>query len=357
MAERFWEDGRIMEVDSGPELGFHLQTYLNFRSEENIPNSRLNGNTDAAKADEEFPAEGGAMVTRRPRGRPLGSKNKPKMVTRRPRGRPLGSKNKPKNPLTGIREISDTMKSRVLKVPSGFDITDILETFMRTCQLGVVVIGGSGYVTNVTLRQPIAVGGIVHQTGVFEIVSLTGAFPRGARTQGGTGLKVSLTNAQGNYVGGTVGSMIAYGEALVIVSVVMDINSEELNVQPMQPPGLFLSPAAMASQQHFQTATMMTVQQQVGVQSPTLMTRQQQVGIQSPTPMTVQPQIGMTLMNRVMQNPAMGSVRPNSHEISLQTALMVLTSRFDISAMGSVRPNSHDISLCWTGHRFHSNPM
>ena len=90
-----------MEVDSGPELGFHLQTNLNFRSEENIPNSRLNGNTDAAKADEEFPAEGGAMVTRRPRGRPLGSKNKPKMVTRRPRGRPLGSKNKPKNPLTG----------------------------------------------------------------------------------------------------------------------------------------------------------------------------------------------------------------------------------------------------------------
>jgi hypothetical protein len=52
-----------MEVDSGPELGFHLQTYLNFRSEENIPNSRLNGNTDVAKADEEFPAEGGAMVT------------------------------------------------------------------------------------------------------------------------------------------------------------------------------------------------------------------------------------------------------------------------------------------------------
>jgi hypothetical protein len=83
------------------------------------------------------------------------------MVTRRPRGRPLGSKNKPKNPLTRIHEISDMMKSRVLKVPSGFDIRDTLETFMCTCQLGVVVIGGRGYVTNVTLWQPIAIGGIV----------------------------------------------------------------------------------------------------------------------------------------------------------------------------------------------------
>jgi predicted DNA-binding protein with PD1-like motif len=162
------------------------------------------------------------MVTQRPHDRHLGSKNKPKMVTRRPRARPLGSKNKPKNPLTGIREISDTMKSCVLKVHSGFDITDILETFMRTCQLGVVVMGGSGYVTNVTLRQPITVGGIADQTGVFEIVSLTGAFPRRSRTQGGTGLKVSLTNARGNYVGGTVGSMIAYREALIIVCVVSE---------------------------------------------------------------------------------------------------------------------------------------
>jgi hypothetical protein len=39
----------------------------------------------------------------------------------------------------------------------------------------------------------------------------------------------------------------------------------------------------MATQQHFQTPTMMTVQQQVGIQSIVLMTLQQQVGIQSPS--------------------------------------------------------------------------
>jgi predicted DNA-binding protein with PD1-like motif len=292
MAERFWEDGRIMEVESGSAFGFHFQTNLNMSSVDNIPNTGLKGSNEAAKANEDIPAEGGALVVRRRRGRPMGSRNKPK------------------NPLTGIREISDSMKSRVLEVPSGIDIIDILEKFIRTCQLAVVVIGGSGYVTNVTLQQPVALGGVVDQTGVFEIVSLTGAFPRGASTQGGTGLKVSLTNSRGNYVGGTVGSMIAYGQALVSVGVVMDINWEEFNVQPMKPPGLLLSPAAMAAQQQFQTPTMMTVQQQVVVQSPALMTVQQQVGVQSPTLMTVQPQIGMMPMNRVMQNRATGSVRP-----------------------------------------------
>jgi hypothetical protein len=76
---------------------------------------------------------------------------------------------------------------------------------------------------------------------------------------------------------------MVYDEVHVIVGVVMEINSEEFNVQPMQPLGLFLPPAAMATQQHFQTPTMMTVQQQVGIQSIVLMTLQQQVGIQSPS--------------------------------------------------------------------------
>jgi hypothetical protein len=195
----------------------------------------LNGNIDDAKDDKEFSVEGGDMETQRP------------------------CRNKTKNPLTRICEISDTMKIPVLEVPSGFDIIDILETFMHTFHLRVIVIGGRGYVTNINLRSSITIGWIVYHIGVFEIVSLTGAFPRDARTQGGTRLKVSLTDAWDNYVRGIVGILMAYDETHVIVGVVMDINSEEFNVQPMQPPGLFLPPAAMATQQHFQTP--MTVQQ------------------------------------------------------------------------------------------------
>jgi hypothetical protein len=126
--------------------------------------------------------------------------------------------------------------------------------------------GGRGYVINVNLRKSVTIGWIVDQNGVFEIVSLTEAFPCDARTQGGTGLKFSLTDARDNYVRGIVGRVMVYDEVNVIVGVVMEINSEEFNVQPMQPLGLFLPPAVMATQQHFQTPTMMTVQQQVGIQ-------------------------------------------------------------------------------------------
>jgi hypothetical protein len=110
----------------------------------------LNGNIDTTKDDEEFPTEGGDLETQRLRGR-----------------------NKPKNPLTRIHEILDTTKICVLEVPSGFDIKDILETFMHTFQLRVIVMGGRGYVTNVNLRKSVTIGWIVDQTGVFEIVSLT----------------------------------------------------------------------------------------------------------------------------------------------------------------------------------------
>jgi hypothetical protein len=130
----------------------------------------LNGNIDAAKDDEEFLMEGGDLETQRLRGR-----------------------NKPKNLLTGICEILDMTKSHVLEVPSGFDITDILETFMHTFQLGLVVMGRRGYVTNVNPRNSVTIGWIVDQNG--EIVSLTEAFPRKTHTQGGIGLKFSLTDA------------------------------------------------------------------------------------------------------------------------------------------------------------------
>jgi hypothetical protein len=170
----------------------------------------LNCNIDTTKDDEEFSTKGGDLETQRPRGR-----------------------NKPKNPLTEIHEILDMTKSRVMEVPSGFDIRDILETFMHTFQLGLIIMGGRGYVNNVNLRKSVTIGWIVYQTGVFEIVSLTEAFPRDARTQGGTGLKFSLTDARDNYVRGIVGSLMVYDEVHVIVGVVMEINSKEFNVQSM----------------------------------------------------------------------------------------------------------------------------
>jgi hypothetical protein len=48
-------------------------------------------------------------------------------------------------------------------------------------------------------------------------------------------------------VRGIVGSLMVYDEVHVIVGVVMEINSKEFNVKPMQPLGLFLPLAKMAT--------------------------------------------------------------------------------------------------------------
>ncbi|KAF6175976.1 hypothetical protein GIB67_026609 [Kingdonia uniflora] len=75
---------------------------------------------------------------------------------RRPRGRPPGSKNKPKPPIIITRESPNCLRSHVLEIISGTDISECISTFARRRQRGVCVLSGSGIVTNVTLRQPAA---------------------------------------------------------------------------------------------------------------------------------------------------------------------------------------------------------
>ncbi|KAF7137712.1 hypothetical protein RHSIM_Rhsim07G0026300 [Rhododendron simsii] len=82
-------------------------------------------------------------------------------VTRRPRGRPAGSKNKPKPPIIITRDSANALKSHVMEVANGCDITESVSTFAARRQRGVCILSGSGNVTNVTLRQPATPGAVV----------------------------------------------------------------------------------------------------------------------------------------------------------------------------------------------------
>ncbi|KAL9315833.1 hypothetical protein ACSQ67_016834 [Phaseolus vulgaris] len=75
-------------------------------------------------------------------------------VVRRPRGRPPGSKNKPKPPLIITREPDPAMSPFILEIPGGNDVVDALAQFSRRKNTGLCVLTGSGTVGNVTLRQP-----------------------------------------------------------------------------------------------------------------------------------------------------------------------------------------------------------
>lgn len=80
---------------------------------------------------------------------------------RRPRGRPAGSKNKPKPPIIVTRDSANALRAHAIEVSSGCDVNESLSNFARRKQRGVCILSGSGCVTNVTLRQAASSGAIV----------------------------------------------------------------------------------------------------------------------------------------------------------------------------------------------------
>ncbi|OEL29106.1 AT-hook motif nuclear-localized protein 20 [Dichanthelium oligosanthes] len=150
-------------------------------------------------------------------------------VNRRPRGRPPGSKNKPKPPIFVTRDSPNALRSHVMEVAAGADIAESIAHFARRRQRGVCVLSGAGTVADVALRQPSAPGAVVALHGRFEILSLTGTFLPGPSPPGATGLTVYLAGGQGQVVGGiVVGSLTAAGPVMVTASTFANATYERL---------------------------------------------------------------------------------------------------------------------------------
>ncbi|KAF0935551.1 hypothetical protein E2562_034361 [Oryza meyeriana var. granulata] len=140
-------------------------------------------------------------------------------ATRRPRGRPAGSKNKPKPPIIITRDSANTLRTHVMEVAGGCDISESITTFARRRQRGVCVLSGAGTVINVTLRQPASQGAVVALHGRFEILSLSGSFLPPPAPPEATGLTVYLAGGQGQVVGGSVvGALTAAGPVVIMAA-------------------------------------------------------------------------------------------------------------------------------------------
>ncbi|KAF8402966.1 hypothetical protein HHK36_011059 [Tetracentron sinense] len=151
---------------------------------------------------------------------------------RRSRGRPPGSKNKPKPPLIITRESPNALRSHVFEISSGSDIAESVAAFARRRQLGVCILSGSGIVTNVTLRQPTAPGSVITLHGRFEILSLSGSFLPAQSPPYATGLTVYLAGLQGQVVGGSVaGALVASGPVMVIAATFTNSAYERLPLE------------------------------------------------------------------------------------------------------------------------------
>ncbi|GLT81244.1 hypothetical protein SLA2020_526380 [Shorea laevis] len=154
------------------------------------------------------------------------------IVARRPRGRPPGSKNKPKPPVIITRESANTLRAHILEVGNGCDVFDCIANYARRRQRGICILSGSGTVTNVSIRQPAAAGAIVTLHGRFEILSLSGSFLPPPAPPGATSLTIYLAGGQGQVVGGSVvGELMAAGPVIVIAASFTNVAYERLPLE------------------------------------------------------------------------------------------------------------------------------
>ncbi|QCD81243.1 AT-hook motif nuclear-localized protein 26-like [Vigna unguiculata] len=157
-------------------------------------------------------------------------------ITRRPRGRPAGSKNKPKPPIIITRDSANAMRTHMMEVADGCDIVDSVSEFARKRQRGVCILSGTGTVTNVTLRQPASSGAVVTLHGRFEILSLSGSFLPPPAPPAASGLTIYLAGGQGQVVGGSVvGTLVASGPVVIMSASFSNAAYERLPLEDEDP--------------------------------------------------------------------------------------------------------------------------
>ncbi|GMH02883.1 hypothetical protein Nepgr_004722 [Nepenthes gracilis] len=183
-----------------PELNLHRSSQTQLTDSKNSPGKDQKPDSDAPTAT----SSGGTGTA----------------SGRRPRGRPPGSKNKPKPPIIITRDSPNSLRSHVLEISAGSDIIDSVSHYARRRGMGVCVLSGSGAVTNVNLRQPAAPSGsVITLHGRFEILSLTGTSLPPPAPPGAGGLTIFLAGGQGQVVGGSVvAPLVASGPVVLMAA-------------------------------------------------------------------------------------------------------------------------------------------
>ncbi|CAO2196210.1 unnamed protein product [Urochloa humidicola] len=147
---------------------------------------------------------------------------------RKPRGRPPGSKNKPKPPVVVTRESEGAMRPVVLEVAPGCDVVAAVAAFARRRRVGVSVLCGRGAVAAVRLRLATSPSTATAVTlhGRFEVLSLSGTvlpslFDEGAAAAAARAepsFSLTLAGAAGQVIGGTLAGEMTAADGVVLVA-------------------------------------------------------------------------------------------------------------------------------------------
>ncbi|KAL2322384.1 hypothetical protein Fmac_026763 [Flemingia macrophylla] len=161
---------------------------------------------------------------------------------KRQRGRPPGSKNKPKNIPTNEANHADHQPTKLvlIDVPQGEDaIESVVELALRE-KVSVTLLGGTGSVWSVTLRhEPRGTTGFTLH-GPFSLVSFTGTYVYsndytlnpGASPPPRMAFSINLSTSEGQTFGGNVGGKVIAGEDHVSLTVSLFKNPEVYRFRP-----------------------------------------------------------------------------------------------------------------------------
>ncbi|EXC67061.1 hypothetical protein L484_000140 [Morus notabilis] len=169
---------------------------------------------------------------------PLSSSSPLSETTRKPRGRPPGSKNKPKPPIVITKDSDSAMKPVVLEISAGSDVVDSVIQFARRRRVGITLLSGSGSVSNVTLRHPMSHAPALSLHGPFTLLSLSGSVvgptntnttssptetttsssSSSPTTSSNPSFGICLAGAQGQVFGGIVGGKVIAASAVAVVA-------------------------------------------------------------------------------------------------------------------------------------------
>ncbi|XP_058784294.1 AT-hook motif nuclear-localized protein 28-like [Vicia villosa] len=96
--------------------------------------------------------------------------------SRKPKGRPLGSKNKPKPPVVIEGNPNMLMEPVFIQIPAGNDVVETLINLARTHQANITVLSGSGLVSNVTILHPISRAPTFPIKATLHMISISGTY-------------------------------------------------------------------------------------------------------------------------------------------------------------------------------------
>ena len=153
-------------------------------------------------------------------------------TSKKPRGRPPGSKNKPKPPIVITKDSDSAMKPVILEISAGSDVVETVIQFARKRHVGISVLSGSGSVSNVTLRHPVSHAPSISLHGPFSLLSLSGSFlgystttcsaskPSPSTFASCSSFGICLAGAQGQVFGGIVGGKVVAASLVIVVATI-----------------------------------------------------------------------------------------------------------------------------------------